>query len=168
MIRCQYGRSLSRGTAERRRCVQCKEEIGRLEVEMAKQMRVIIQNNVAVVRSLCAETELPVPDLSSILSGADAENAVAGVLQKINSAVIALRAVLETREPVLRAAREVEEGFREAHWHFVHQQDNLFNNRVRTARHSLANGFAIVGPRLQSFSKVALSGLWPAFILRAG
>lgn len=114
-------------------CVQCKEEISRLEVEMAKQMRVIIQNNVAVVRSLCAETELPVPDLSAVLAGADAENAVAGVLQRINSAVIALRAVLETREPVLRAIKEVEEGFREAHWHFLHQQDNLFNNRVRLA-----------------------------------
>lgn len=110
--------------------MQCKEEIGRLESEMAKTMRVIIQRNVDTVRDLSKSTGLPMPDLGGVLEGAESEGLVAEALHKINLTVAQLKSVVAQREPVIKQIREVEEDFKEAHWHFVHQQDNLLNDRV--------------------------------------
>ena len=111
--------------------MQCKEEIGRLEVEQAKTMRAIIQRNVGEVSQLCEATGLPLPDLGAILAGAESEGLVAEALHKLNVMLAQLKGIVAAREPVIKQIREVEEGFKEAHWHFQHQQDNLFNNRVR-------------------------------------
>jgi hypothetical protein len=117
-------------------CVQCKEEISRLEVEQAKTMRAIIQRNVAEVSQLCEATGLPLPDLSAILAGSESENHVAEALHKLNVMLAQLKTIVAAREPIIKAVREVEEAFKEAHWHFQHQQDNVLNNRVRGMRAS--------------------------------
>lgn len=110
--------------------VQCKEEISRLEVEQAKTMRAIIQRNIVEVSQLCESTGLPTPDLSVILAGSESEGLVAEALHKLNVTLAQLKGIVSQREPIIKQIREVEESFKEAIWHFQHQQDNLFNNRV--------------------------------------
>lgn len=95
-------------------------------------MRTIIQRNVAEFNQLCEATVLPLPDLSSILAGSESEGTVAEALHKLNVMLAQLKGIVAQREPVIKQIKEVEEAFREAHWHFQHQQENLFNNRVRT------------------------------------
>lgn len=97
---------------------------------MAKTMRIIIQRNVDTVRELSKATGLPMPDLGAVLEGTDSEGLVAESLHKINLTVAQLKSVVAQREPIIKQIREVEEDFKEAHWHFVHSQDNLLNNRV--------------------------------------
>jgi hypothetical protein len=111
-------------------CVQCKEEICRLEVEQAKTMRAIIQRNIVEVSQLCESTGLPTPDLSVILAGSESEGLVAEALHKLNVMLAQLKGIVSQREPIIKQIREVEDSFKEAIWHFQHQQDNLFNNRV--------------------------------------
>ena len=100
-------------------------------------MRAIIQRNIGEVSQLCESTGLPLPDLSVILAGSESEGTVAEALHKLNVMLAQLKAIVAEREPIIKQIREVEEAFREAHWHFQHQQDNLFNNRARTCSNPL-------------------------------
>lgn len=52
--------------------VQCNEEIGRLEAEQAKAMKVMIQSKSAEIARICEETCLPVPNLGVLVD--DSEN----------------------------------------------------------------------------------------------
>jgi hypothetical protein len=60
-------------TSSLRRRTQCNEEIGRLEAEQAKVMRVMIQAKNLEVARLCEATGLPAPDLSILMD--DSESA---------------------------------------------------------------------------------------------
>lgn len=56
---------------------------------------------------------------------------VAEVLSKLVRMVAEFTVIVERREPIMKAIKDIEEVFKEAHWHFLHKQDNSFSNRVR-------------------------------------
>lgn len=55
---------------------------------------------------------------------------VAEVLSKLVRMLAEVTVMIEQREPVMKVITDVEEAFKEAHWHFLHKQDSTFNNRV--------------------------------------
>jgi hypothetical protein len=62
---------------------------------------------------------------------------VAEVLSKLARMLAEVTILVEQREPIMKAIAEIEESFKEAHWHFLHKQDNHFNNRVPSSFHHL-------------------------------
>jgi hypothetical protein len=119
--------------------MQCSEEIGRLEAEQAKAMRVMIQAKSVEIGRLCESTWLPVPDLSVLVDDVESPGQVADVLSKLMRMVAEVATLVEKREPVIKVIQEVEDSFKESLWHFQHQQENLFNSRVRAVCFSHAS-----------------------------
>jgi hypothetical protein len=55
---------------------------------------------------------------------------VAEVLSKLVRMLAEVTVIVEQREPIMKVIADIEESFKEAHWHFLHKQDKHFNNRV--------------------------------------
>jgi hypothetical protein len=56
--------------------MQCNEEIGRLEAEQAKAMKVMIQGKSSEIARLCEETCLPVPNLGVLVDDVESPGQV--------------------------------------------------------------------------------------------
>lgn len=54
------------------------------------------------------------------------------MLSKLVRMLAEVTVMVEQREPIMKVITDIEEGFKEAHWHFLHKQDTHFNNRVRS------------------------------------
>ena len=95
-------------------------------------MRSMIHSKVAEMARLCETTVLPMPSLSILLDELESPGQVAEVLSKLVNMLAQFTVLVEQRDPIMRVIVEIEECFKEAVWHHQHQQDNLFNNRVRS------------------------------------
>lgn len=56
------------------------------------------------------------------------------MLSKLVRMLAEVTVIVEQREPIMKVITDVEEAFKEIHWHFLHKQDNHFNNRVCNLR----------------------------------
>jgi hypothetical protein len=100
--------------------VQCNEEIGRLEAEQAKAMKVMIQVKSSQIARLCEETCLPVPNLGALVDGVESPGQVRYSLTLLLSFCLSLNLLLLSCSTTLHChfnAREVKGGLCGVHRH---------------------------------------------------
>lgn len=80
----------------KRRYVQCNEEIGRLEAEQAKAMKVMIQAKSVEIARLCEDTCLAVPNLGVLVDDVESPGQVHHSLCLSKSYLAALKCDCES------------------------------------------------------------------------
>ena len=72
---------------------------------------------------------------------------VADALSKLVKMIAEVTIIVEKREPIIKLIAEVEEAFKEIKWHYQHQQQGVYNNRVSTSPPFLAEMSRFRSPR---------------------